>query len=198
MTLTYLLRHGRTELSNRYVCSGDPDGQVPLDVEGQAQCLRLAARASWLDDVRVVFSSQFDRARQTAALLVGDRPARTRVEPRLNEIDYGDFEGGSWLNYGAWLAVRGPNATPPGGRESWHQAVRRLLDGLERCLCYPGPRLVVGHGVQISVVLALRDGRQLDPLDLAEAPYVSPLVLTDSEVKAVSDAGRRFVTLATG
>lgn len=198
MNVSYVLRHARTQLSSRYLCSGDPVLPVPLDAEGREQCHRLAVEADWLDDIAVVITSQFTRARQTAALLIGGRAVDRRIEARLNEIDYGKFEGGPWLDYGAWLAEHGPDASPPGGHESWREAVCRLLDGLEACLSHPGPRLLVGHGLLISVATALRDGRRLNPLGLPERPYVSPLTLTDIEVKAVSDAGRRFVTLASG
>lgn len=187
MTTTYLMRHARTAQSASYVCSGVADDSVALDEVGREQCRQLsAAKLDWLRNVRTVITSDFIRAKQTAGLLIGDRPMTRLVEPRLNEIDYGEFEGRPWLEYGAWLRRAGPAAPVKGGYESWLEAVHRLIAGLGDCASHPGPRLVVGHGLLISVVRALQgDEMHLDPFRLPEAPYVQPLVFSDGDLRAV-------------
>lgn len=187
MSVTYLLRHGRTALSATYTCTGDSHRPVGLDEVGLDQCRRLAATGgSWIGTVKTVVTSEFLRARQTASLLIGSRAVTTVVERRLNEIDYGDFEAGAWLDYGKWLAQAGPTAVVPGGRETWVGAVDRQLVGLTACLDYPGPRLVVAHGLLVSVFQALRNAHSpVDPLKLSEARYVQPVVLRDENLRAL-------------
>jgi len=175
MEITYVLRHGRTELSARYIASGDPARPVHLDAAGVAQCQQLAA-ARWIPTIVTCVISQFPRTRQTAELLLGPAQPVMVVEPRLNEINYGGFEGQPWMAYGAWLRRAGPGAVPPAG-ESRDAAIGRVLEGLTGCLDLPGPRLVVGHGLMISTLLQLLRRRGLNRWDLPEAPYVKPIPL---------------------
>ena len=50
MEITYVLRHGRTELGARYIANGDPALPVYLDTAGVAQCQQLAA-ARWMPTI---------------------------------------------------------------------------------------------------------------------------------------------------
>jgi 2,3-bisphosphoglycerate-dependent phosphoglycerate mutase len=191
IAINYVLRHGRTTLSATYKVNGNSTEPIDLDDVGIEQCARLARGATWLDTITTCLTSTFPRARQTADILIGEREVTRIVEPHLDEIDYGAFEGGPWLTYGDWLKMYGPAAIPPDGGESWHAAVDRLLTGLAEVLKHPGPRLVVGHGLLVSLLYALRDTDQpLDGFALPEAPYVEPVVLTDSMLAEVVDKGR--------
>jgi probable phosphoglycerate mutase len=181
MAVTYVLRHGRTELSAEYIASGDPALPVQLDPTGVAQCQRLAT-ARWLPTIATCVVSEFPRTRQTAELLLGSAQPVLVNEPRLNEINYGIYEGQPWMAYGAWLRSAGPGAIPPGG-ESRDATVGRMLAGLVGSLDLPGPRLVVGHGLMISVLLQLLRGRSLDRWDLPDALYVKPIPLTDQRLR---------------
>lgn len=186
MTISYLLRHGRTALSHAYVANGDPSTAVLLDAVGISQCHR-AAVAPWLATVSTCVVSEFRRTHQTADLIVPPSVPRL-IEPRLNEINYGCFEGGPWLAYGAWLRDNGVDVPPPGG-EARQAAIRRILLGLGYCLTLPGPRLVVGHGLMISAILQLRQNASLDKTDLPESPYVAPLPLVDQDLRDLINSG---------
>lgn len=198
MTVTYLLRHGRTHLSAVHEVNGDPTVQVTLDEVGMSQC-RAAADAPWISTIVTCVTSRFLRTQQTADHVLGAHQAEQFVEPRLDEIGYGAFEGGPWLTYGAWLSDHGPLARPPGGPESLHEATARLLEGLASVLELPGPRLVVGHGHLVSLVQQL----QTQPtaaveLRLPEAAYVSPVALADDELTRCIATGRSLLArLAT-
>lgn len=181
MSVSYILRHGRTDRSARYITSGDPAVSVPLDGTGVAQC-RRRAHAGWISDVVTCVVSEFGRTSETAKLLLGARRPRTIVDSRLNEINYGGFEGRPWMAYGTWLRSAGPNVVPPGGGEARTAAIDRMLAGLADCMRHPGPRMVVGHGLMISALLQLMADRPLRSLDLPEAPYVTPLPLTDARL----------------
>jgi hypothetical protein len=109
--LTSLVRHARTAYSANYRVNGRPDVGVPLDSTGQDQC--LAARPKMvLENVAACVVSEFRRTAQTAELLLGGRSVPMTTDRRLNELDYGDFEGGPLLEYGRWLRVHGPWQRP--------------------------------------------------------------------------------------
>ncbi len=181
---SWILRHGQTDHSVHYLVNGDPAGCVELNSGGRQTC--LAARASSrLGDVPTWITSEFLRAQQTAALLIGPAGAdRVIVEAHLNELDYGVFEGGPFLSYGDWLGHHGCDSRPEGAAESQREGILRMLSGLQTAFEFPGDRVIVGHGLLISV---LTWGRRLSgcealPLLLPEAPYVEPMVLSDDEL----------------
>lgn len=185
MPVSYVMRHGRTQASASHIATGDPTMPIYLDSVGTAQCHRRA-KAGWIPSIASCITSEFPRARQTArVLLTGHQPAMIE-QPLLNEISYGRFEGGPWMAYGAWLRDAGPDVAPEGG-EARTAAIKRMLEGLSRCLTMPGPRLVIGHGLMISALLQLMAERPLRAFDLPEAPYVTAIPLTDERLAELVD-----------
>ena len=172
--------------------NGDPDVDLPLDEVGEQQGLSLAG-AGWVPTILTCVTSRFPRARQTADLLLGQHWPERVLDHRLDEIDYGEFEGGPWMRYGDWLDAHGRHVRPPGSRESLHEASSRYLAGLNAALATPGPRLVVGHGLMYSILAAARDDHRGlgHVLRLPEAPYATPLVLDEEELAALLDALRQ-------
>lgn len=139
--------------------------------------------------------SQFPRAVHTARLGL-DGGTALIVHLGLDEIDYGSFEAdrGSRTARGC---SRPEWTSPPGGRESRQQACDRMLRTLEAALTWPGPRLVVGHGLMISLLIHLQAGGSVREPAFPEAPYVEPLVFLDAELRRLVHAGR-IAILATG
>ncbi|BCJ36367.1 hypothetical protein Athai_38700 [Actinocatenispora thailandica] len=181
--VTYVLRHGRTAYSASYRVNGDPQIPVYLDRTGRVQC-REARDTLPPQTLASCVSSPFPRAIQTARLLTADRPPDIQVDPSLGEIDYGEFEGGPFTAYARWLTSHGPHARPAGAGESQHEALTRMLRGLRRCLQLPGPRLVVTHGLLLSVLAARRlDGHVCFP----EALYATPRLYSDHDLTQVLD-----------
>jgi probable phosphoglycerate mutase len=176
--LTYLLRHARTAYSSSYRLNGRPELRVALDAVGYTQCLKARAIRSW-DHVVTCVVSGFPRTIQTAELLLAGRSIPIVTEARLGEIDYGVFEGGPYAEYGRWLDEHGPWQRPPGSVESQRAAILRMLDGLRDVLAWPGPRLVVAHGLLVSLI---RQGT-VTGVHFREAPYVTPLHLADIELR---------------
>lgn len=180
---TRLLRHGRTEYSARYLVNGDPAVPLRLDEEGVRAC--HAARSSLpVDSTQTWIASAFPRAQQTAALLLGDDARPPVVNPLLNELDYGDFEGAPFLEYAAWLQQNGPWAKPPGAGESQREGIHRMLLGLMATLEELGPRVVVAHGLLLSVLdwhLSRTRGSAM-PLFFPEAPCLAPLTMDDDQM----------------
>lgn len=180
MTTTYILRHGQTDFSRQYLVNGDPSRTIGLNDEGVRSC-QLPWSALLLHSVRTWLASEFPRAQQTASLLMGVPAPELIVDARLNELGYGKFEGGPFLEYASWLDQHGGSRRPQGARESQREGIRRMLTGVYTALEHPGPRVLVCHGLLVSVLLWHRD-RSLEeamPLFFPEGPYVEPLAVDD-------------------
>ncbi|MFE8939566.1 histidine phosphatase family protein [Streptomyces sp. NPDC007872] len=180
---TYVLRHGQTNYSRRYLVNGDPTKPIRLSEEG-----RRSLNKGWssvpLHSVKTWLASEFPRAQQTASLLMGVPGPELITDPRLNELDYGEFEGSPFLEYAVWLDGHGAHERPPGGSESQREGIRRMLAGVLAALEHPGPRVLVAHGLLISVLLWHRDRAvgETMPLFFPEAPYVEPVAIPDVEL----------------
>jgi broad specificity phosphatase PhoE len=124
---------------------------------------KRAAAAMVLPGVVVVYTSALLRARDTA---IAVQMAPVVVDPDLNEISYGEWNGLAWRDIAQrypeqaaaklthWTAV-----TPPGG-ESWGNFQARVLRALTRIRAGAFPAAVVAHvtvNAQISCVLTGRD-----------------------------------------
>lgn len=182
---TYLIRHSRTDYSARYLVNGDPALPLLLDVAGVRAC--YAARPTLpIHSVRTWITSDFPRAQQTAALLREDPTTPLSVNPLLNELDYGDFECRPFLDYAAWLQRNGSRIRPPGAAESQRDGIQRMLLGLLSVLEQPCPRIVVAHGLLLSVLgwhLAETPGPGAAmPLFFPEAPYLAPLAMPSDQL----------------
>ncbi|MDI3417296.1 histidine phosphatase family protein [Streptomyces luteolus] len=180
---THILRHGETHYSREYLVNGDPSRAIPLSKAGVQSC-GLVWHTLPLRQVSTWFSSEFRRARQTASMLMGVPEQGPVVDPQLNELDYGDFEGGPFLEYAAWLEEHGGRRRPPGARECQREGIERMLVGLQATVEHPGPRVVVCHGLLVSVLLWYRErpaGESM-PLFFPEAPCVQPVSFEDEEL----------------
>jgi probable phosphoglycerate mutase len=184
MTTTCILRHGQTDFSKQYLVNGDPARAIRLNDQGVRSC-----RPPWsvlpLHSVRTWLASEFPRAQQTASLLMGVPASELIVDARLNELDYGKFEGGPFSEYGSWLDRHGGSQRPPGARESQREGIQRMLTGVRASLEHPGPRLLVCHGLLVSVLL-WHQGRPPDEamsMFFPEATYVEPLAVDDEVLR---------------
>lgn len=83
-----LARHGETDwnLHHRWQVSTGP----PLNETGRRQAAKLASQ---LDDLGAIYSSDTERAHETATI-VAARPGLTvTTDKRLREVDFGAWEG---------------------------------------------------------------------------------------------------------
>jgi len=200
--ITYLLRHGQTSLSVSYRVNGDSRLVMPLDETGREQC-RRARGAIPVAEIRSCVSSEFPRAVQTAELILQDAEIPITADRRLNELDYGTFEARPFGEYAAWLCQHGPHGKPPGAAESQREAIWRMLDGLRAALTLPGPRLVVSHGLALSVVSwRQRHALAEEAILFPEIPCATPMVFADAYLRTITDAlttdlGREVDTMST-
>jgi broad specificity phosphatase PhoE len=88
--LVALVRHGHVASVGRWLAGRQPG--VHLTTEGRTEAARLAdALASW--PVCAVYSSPLERARETAAPIADAQGLALTVEPRLTDVDFGDWTG---------------------------------------------------------------------------------------------------------
>ena len=139
MSKLYLVRHAAPELTGLLLGRCDP----PLSEAGRRQAASIA-----LPDAAVIYTSELRRARDTA-LAIGTAPVI--VDPDLNEISYGEWDGRAWSDIeqmypeqakaklARWTAV-----TPPGGEE-WTEFERRISTALTRIRTGSFPTAVVAH-----------------------------------------------------
>lgn len=85
-----LIRHGETDWNAAKRIQGQID--IPLNKTGQAQALAMAFRAAKYK-LDAIFSSDLCRARETAQMVATQCGLEVRILPKLNERNYGIFQG---------------------------------------------------------------------------------------------------------
>jgi len=162
----YLVRHGHTV----WHATGGVAGRTDIALSERGRQAVKALRAS-LPAVFAVAStgenlppawccSPVQRTVETASLLCGDAPLAS--DPRLVELDFGDWEGSTWeavhRDHGAQLAAWGENwvsGAPPNG-ESFAQQLARCALWLDEAQGERGDvRVAVAHGGTIRALLSL-------------------------------------------
>jgi probable phosphoglycerate mutase len=109
------VRHGETEANRARLALGRAD--PPLTEHGRAQAEALAACLADSGAVRVL-SSPLARARATAAAIAGALGLSVEDEPRLVEMDYGEWDVRSFSEFPPEDLARwrtDASFAPPGG-----------------------------------------------------------------------------------
>ncbi|HLV13415.1 MAG TPA: histidine phosphatase family protein [Trueperaceae bacterium] len=150
-----LIRHALTDwnASGRFQGAAD----VALNSEGRDQARRLAAYVARLEPEAVVYSSPLKRAVETAAIAFPGR--ELRLDARLKEIDFGEFEGKTQAEnelHPGWATWFGdPYQLPAPGGESYAMLRARAVAWMEEVVA-AGPDHVVAvtHSGTIQMLLA--------------------------------------------
>ncbi|MEL6264564.1 MAG: histidine phosphatase family protein [Pseudomonadota bacterium] len=146
-----LLRHFPTDWNGERRLQGRVDR--PLTDAARAQLAGLALPPAWVG--AGIVASTLSRATETAVALAEGR--RIRLDARLVEISWGDWEGMTRDTIGVDAEGRSPldrlgwAGRPPGG-ESAADAWARLRPALAR-LARGGPAVVVTHKALMRVIL---------------------------------------------
>lgn len=173
MTTFLLIRHGMTDAVNRLMTGQRPG--LHLNAVGVEQAARLPSR---LDGVPLdwIYASPLERTRETAAPLAAARGLEVRIEPRVIEIDYGQWTGLSyaemvgpeWDLYNQFRGV----TRPPGGESLLDIQARSVNAVLELSQRHPGEVVaVVSHGDTLRAVLLYFMGI---PVDFVQRLELSP------------------------
>lgn len=157
MTTILLARHGESDWNAAGRWQGHADR--PLTERGRAQARALERRLAGTE-LDAIYSSDLERARETARIVAEPRGLEVHELPALREVDVGSWSGltrveaeqGFPEGYARWVA----------GGEGWNdgetytQLSERVVHGvLGLAADHPGARLlVVSHGGAIRVVHA--------------------------------------------
>jgi len=167
MTTVVLLRHGRSTANAAGVLAGRSPG-VLLDDTGREQAEAVAARLAGIT-LDALVSSPMERCQQTLAPLAAATGLPVRTEPRLAEVDYGDWTGRALKDLGdeqLWRTVQAhPSAAVFPGGEGLAAVGVRAVAAIRDLVAELGPDAVVlvcSHGDVIKAVLADALGLHLD------------------------------------
>jgi broad specificity phosphatase PhoE len=163
----WLARHGETDANAEGRVQGSIDS--PLNERGREQALALAREAVPLG-IQALYTSQLQRARETAEIVGAELGLEPRVDPRFAESWRGEWEGRLIADIKrqdpeAWagsLAIE-PGFRFPGG-ESLEEHAARVEAALADVARGPLPALVICHGGTIRRVLAARRPERLSDL----------------------------------
>jgi broad specificity phosphatase PhoE len=164
------VRHGETPYNAENRLQGQRD--IPLGPRGRDQAravgrtlrARIGAEIDRLEAAEAFIASPLARARETMEIVRGSMglaPARYRLDPRLKELTFGDWEGLTWPEANArdpkGVAARRAdkwNFAPPNG-ESYAMLAARVLAWLETLTA---EAFVVSHGGVARALMTLIAG----------------------------------------
>lgn len=160
MTQVFFIRHGRTLWNEQRRIQGHTD--ISLNDAGRAELGELAVPSAYRN--WRVYASPLKRAVETARLLRLKPPI---LEPRLMEMDYGEWEGATWAElqarFGDALAARARRGLEfrPDGGESPADLRARLASWLEEIRDLSRDSVAVSHKGVIRMALAMATGWDL-------------------------------------
>jgi probable phosphoglycerate mutase len=193
---TIFIRHGQTDWNFEGRMQGRRD--IPLNATGEGQAAANGARlktfltAEGIDPGTLDFvSSPLGRTRTTMELLrgaMGLEPDSYRLEDRIKEITFGDWEGFTLEELAdeeqeRLLQRRADkwSFVPPGG-ESYEMLSERIaawLSSLDR------PAVVVSHGGVFRAVRGLLEGRDKASVPRIDVPQDKVFVWRDGQFTTV-------------
>ncbi|MDX1687958.1 MAG: histidine phosphatase family protein [Candidatus Promineifilaceae bacterium] len=159
MTTILLIRHGQTSWNAAGRWQGHTD--VPLNDVGRKQARLLAQRlAAWPWPVAKLYSSDLQRAAETASIVGGALDLEPVQEPAWRERYVGAFQGLTDDEIAeehpeAWAALRRGVVAPPGG-ESSRALHERVTGAFERLVEQHRGAVVavISHGGAIRTLIA--------------------------------------------
>ena len=176
-----LARHAHAASNAGDTINGIPPGEG-LSPQGAEEAVALGAQLE-TEPIELGVSSRFRRASETLALALAGRGVPFVVEPGLDEIGFGSFEGGSLAAYRAWAWKHAPEAACPGGGETRADAARRIAAGLGALLDRPERViLAVTHGLPLRYVIDAADG-SFPGQRLASVPHAVPFRFERAQVE---------------
>ncbi len=179
-----LARHAHAESNAGDTVNGVPPG-AGLSPQGAEEAVLLGAQLV-ADAIELGISSRFRRASETLTLAMAGRAVPLVVEPGLDEIGFGAFEGGSLAAYRAWAWKHDPEAACPGSGETRATAARRIAGELVALLERPERViLAVSHGLPLRYVIDAAAG-SVPGQRLASVPHAVPFRFGRAQVEAAA------------
>jgi 2,3-bisphosphoglycerate-dependent phosphoglycerate mutase len=171
-TQVLFIRHGETDWNRLKRIQGHVD--IPLSAHGVQQAEQLGVRLAREGRIDAIYSSDLQRARQTAEPFAEALGLEIRLSEGLRERFFGAFQAhdSDEINekfpaeYVEWQ-TRDPGFSPPGDGESQRVFYHRVVHAMEPIVAaHPGGRIaVVAHGgvldciYRFAMKLPLQDPR---------------------------------------
>jgi broad specificity phosphatase PhoE len=162
MKRVWFVRHGQHDWIGKALVGRKPG--VALNDLGRQQAAAIAAR---LRDVEIaaIYSSPQQRARETVEPLARLRGMPVRIDPALDEIDFGEWTGHSFEElapdprWTRWNAHRAAGVAP--GGEAMRAVQSRIVRAV-KALDTSASVVFVSHGDVIKAALLAFQGLSLD------------------------------------
>lgn len=161
-TTIYLVRHGETE-GNR-IRRYQPYA-TPLSDEGRRQAALVAERLAGEGPFDALYASDLARTMETAAAISARLGLAPIPEPRLRELDTGDWKGELYGDIEArfpgqrdrWIAGGGLERLPGAAGESTTDVRERVTTAFDGIVArHPRGRVIaVSHGWALAILLAV-------------------------------------------
>lgn len=156
MTRLILIRHGQTKknISGKLHQAGDLE---VLNKKGREQIKKLALKLKTMNP-QIIYSSTEKRAQESAKILSQKLNVPLKVIVGMQERNWGDFAGKTWLEIKAVLDQMTLEQryvyTPPNG-ESWKEFEYRLVNSIKKTLKENHDKVVVvvSHGGAIRALM---------------------------------------------
>jgi len=151
----FVVRHGETDLNVSELACGVSEAK--LTEKGRMQAQALANRLQEdkaKNNITTIYVSPLKRARDTAAYIEQALQLTAIPDARLQEIDFGDFEGKPWNNPEFLYIHKNPFLTFPQG-ESFAQVAHRaysIIEEIKHKHTGNGNILFVCHGVLTAAI----------------------------------------------
>ncbi|WP_321800098.1 histidine phosphatase family protein [Caballeronia sp. J97] len=194
-TQVFFIRHGETDWNRIKRIQGHID--IPLSGHGFLQAEQLGQRLAREGRIDAVYSSDLQRARQTARPFADALGLDVRLSEGLRERFYGAFQGHDSdeisdkfpAEYVEWQ-TRDPGFSPPGDGESQRVFYHRVVHAMEPILAahQQGRIAVVAHGGVLDCIY-----RFAMKLSLQE-PRNWPLLNCSVNVVDYENGGARVVS----
>jgi probable phosphoglycerate mutase len=200
----FLVRHGETDDNKRGIFQGH--GGSGLNEQGLQQAERLARRfASAAVRPATLFSSDLERARQTAEILGDALGLRPAFDPALREIHLGAWQGLSETEAAnrfpsEWDAWHSGMDVRRGGGETYGELADRMGLAVQRAVASSqmGATVIVSHGAAIKTFvgralgLTLCGSRKLRALRNAAVAVLEASATSEYHLLVYNDASHLY------
>jgi broad specificity phosphatase PhoE len=158
MTKFCLIRHGQTDwnLEGRYQGQSD----VSLNETGRLQAFEIA-RQLQPQTFTAIYTSDLQRAQETAEIIASALKLPYKIDIRLREINQGEWEGqqvevikARYADLWNQRSIDPASVRPPGG-ETVGEVAKRAFEVMDDLAYrYPGRSvLIVSHGLTLATIL---------------------------------------------
>jgi probable phosphoglycerate mutase len=194
MRLFVVSRHGQSVLNVEKRVNGDPNRPVPLSPKGEKEAEALGLQiAHFAFDVCV--HTRFPRTRQTADIALGKREMRYLVEPLLDDVNIGEFDGALTEDYRKWKKGRSRAERFPGG-ESLVETAQRYADGFDRLVASPYHTvLVVCHDIPLRYLLNAAGGSHWLDGPVHDVPNATAFLFDEASLRRATPRMRELAAV---